>query len=127
MSIISVDYGNIGGGIEPLVFYARGGNNFCQCAIKQEIINKYKYIKLMTQAEYATYLPDITFGSSGNNIPSINTTSVTAYYNDNGTSYTQGTLSTTDVATSSLNLDDKYISYFLYNGSGIVFAVMLHN
>ena len=87
------------GGKEPFVVLDRGNSGYVDTYIANNDAKKYKYVKLMTSAEYTTYSGDSDVAAY------INTTSATLRI-DNDSSKTFA-LSTTPKLISELNLTDN--------------------
>lgn len=112
-----------GNAINPLVIFARG-NQYEQFILKNDLIKKYKYIKVMTGTEYTNYVSPST-----PILPiSYYATSISAYLNHNGSTVSSSiTLTTTPVTVSSLALDDGKMCLFEGSGTDVMYALELYN
>lgn len=97
-----------GGGKEPFVAIVRANGGNSQYFIDNSILKKYKYIRLLTAAEYNTMF-SVSYGTED-----ITITSVTFWVNRT----TQTTLDTTQKSMASLNLTDGDYCVATYSHSG---------
>lgn len=108
---------------EPLVVFVRG-RTYEQFVLKNDLIKKYKYIKVMTGTEYTNYV-----SPSAPVVPvEYYTSSVPISLNHNGSSYGSTiTLTTTPVSVSSLGLDDGKMCLFDARATDAMYVIELYN
>lgn len=114
---------NGGGGADNLVMLIRGENSSrLQTFLHNKLINRYKYMKLMTAQEYQAY----SGTSALNGVITITSVELQNALNNTGTFLN---LSTTDVSISNLSLSSSDITVFVKeNLSGRqAFVLQLHN